>query len=101
VQGRHSVVLQTKQNQHQAKRDILENIEIQGIRKMRPEREILKNGEYAEFCKIQRQETKMHHTRITHRSRQNKESPKNKELRTKRAKARDPRPLGTPRRKSS
>ena len=64
--------LQTKQNQNQAKQENLENIENQGIRKIRPEREILKNGEYAEIRKIRGQQTKMHKTRITHRSRQKK-----------------------------
>jgi len=64
--------LQTKQNQTQVKREILENIEKQEIRKMRPEQEILKNREYAEIRKIRGQQTKMHKTRITHRSRQKK-----------------------------
>ena len=43
--------LQTKQNQNQAKREILENIENQGIRKMRPEREILKKEKIQKFKK--------------------------------------------------
>jgi len=49
--------LQTKQNQNEAKREILENIKNQGIRKMRPEQEILNNGECAEICKIRGQQT--------------------------------------------
>ena len=74
--------LQTKQNQNQAKREILENIENQGIRKMRPEREILKNGEYAEIRKI-RGHTKMLKTKISTDPGKSKESQKNKESKTK------------------